>query len=174
MGMTSEQNPHSGAVHNLNTINAIAGNADLRLDFELANDSESPRESANLQFVTWRVPVRAPGDMSASTQIKLRIRADSIRTVRIELDSEAYPDMETPRYGWDVLVPKQAMEITLSLSATKLPGGATQGPVPLDEALKRVRGLVLTPEPRGRGDNGLFARGKTDAGFIELDDIAID
>jgi hypothetical protein len=32
----------------------------------------------------------------------------------------------------------------------------------------------LTPEPRGRGDNGLFARGKTDAGFIELDDIAID
>jgi spore coat protein H len=174
MGMTSEQNPHSGAVHSLNTSNAIVGGADLKLDFELANDSESPRESANLQFVTWRVPVQGPGDLSQSTQIKLRMRADSIRTVRIELDSAAYPDMDTPRYGWDVLVPRQAMELTLVLSNAKLAGGGTQGAVPLDEVRKQVRALVLTPEPRGRGENGLFARGKTDAGFLEMDNVEID
>ena len=174
MGMTSETNPHSGAVHGLNINSPIMGGADLRLDFELANDSDIARESANLQFVTWRVPVQAPGDLGPSTAIRLRMRADNIRTVRIELDSAAYPDTETPRYGWDVLVSRQPTDLTLALDQAKLPGGGTSGAVPLDEVRKQVRALVLTPEPRGRGEDGLFARGKTDVGFLEMDNVEID
>ena len=173
MGMTSEQNPHSGVVHSLNFNDAIMGGADLRLDFELANDSDSPVESAFLQFVSWRIPVQEPGDLGGAGQITLRMKADNIRTVRIELDSAAYPEMDTPRYGWDVIVPRAPTVLTLPLGGAKLPGGATQGVVSLDEVRKQVRGLIITPEPRGRGDNGLFARGKTDAGFLELDDVDI-
>ena len=172
--MTSEQNPRSGVVHNLNFNSPIAGGADLRLDFELANDSDSPQESAFLQFVTWRIPVQAPGDLGGAGQISAAHEGRQ-HPHRAHRTGQRTP---TPRWTRPATAgkrssPEQTKELILDLGAAKLPGGGTQGVVSLDEVLQQVRAVVITPEPRGRGDNGLFDRGKTDLGFLELDDVQI-
>jgi hypothetical protein len=33
---------------------------------------------------------------------------------------------------------------------------------------------VVTPEPRGRKGDGLFPAGKTDTGYLQIDDVVIE
>jgi spore coat protein H len=175
LGMTSDANPHSGVVHNLNGDAPLSGAADVRLDFELANESEDARLSGFEQWVRWRLPLDRPASLGGFNRIRLRIKPDSIRNVRFDVDSPRYPDGdESPRYGWTLLVPPRATEIVLERSNLRLPDGWGQGPVSADEVLEQVSALVVTPEPRGRKGDGLFPAGKTDTGYLQIDDVVIE
>jgi hypothetical protein len=175
LGVSSDASPRSGAVHTLNNDAAIAGATDLRLDFELANETEKASESGFQQWVRWRVPMQATVSFGGFNKIRLRIKADSIRNARIDFDSPLYPDGdESPHYGWSVLVPKQATELVLEPGAIRLPDGSLTGAVSLPDILSQVNGLIISPEPRGRNDEGLFPAGKSDAGFLQIDDVIIE
>ena len=175
LNMTSESNSRSGAVHALNYDNPISGGADLRLDFELANERDNVVQGAFLQFVSWRIPVAGPGDLAMLKALRVRMKADNIRSVRIELDSPRYKNgAESPRYGWEKLIGRQVSELDLPRDMLRLPGGGTQGEVPLDEILSQVSGLIITPQPLGLSDDGLFKVGQTDVGFLQVDDVAFE
>ena len=158
--MTSEQNPRSGAVHNLNFNSPIAGGADLRLDFELANDSDTPPESAFLQFVTWPSRCSSPATWARRGQIRLRMRADNIRTVRLEILSPSYADPEGgDRYGWSLLASQSAQDYVLDVSALTLSDDSRQGPVPVAHILDGALGPGLQPRrPRSQRGRPLARR----------------
>ena len=170
---SSESNAHSGAVHDLNRGSALAGRADARLDFELRNDSNQPATGAFSQWAVMSLPLEKPTPLAGLRRIRVRIAADSLRSVRIELASPNYPE-DGERYGWQVLAGKSSEVQVLDARALALANETTAGPVPIPEILSSVSGLTISPEPRGRSDAGLFPAGKADVGFIQIDDVSIE
>jgi hypothetical protein len=176
LGVSSESNARSGVVHQLNGKSALAGATDLRFDFELADDLDARGGAlADSQFVLLRLPLPGPTPLPDLVGIRLRARADAIRNVRIELDSEAQrDDPDSPRYGWDVLLAPQAMDLTLDAAKLSLSSGAPAGAAPsLEAVLQGVVALTIVPESRGR-KNGIYGSGKSDPGFVQIDDIRIE
>ncbi len=174
LATSSESNVRSSAFHDLNRSRAIGGGADARLEFELHNDSNDPTAGAFSQWAMLRLPLQSPS-LAGLRRIRLRMTADNIRSVRVELGSPAYADPESSeRYGWQVLAGQQVDEAVLDLRDLTLPDGSHQGPVPLAQILGSVDALIISPEPRGRSDEGLLPAGKSDVGFVEIDDVSIE
>ena len=174
LGAVCEGNLRSGAVHDLDVSMPINGRTDLRFDFEFANEHEDTR-GAYSQWVQLRLPLAAPTPLGDLQQVRLQARADSIRNVRVELDSTAYgPESDDARFGWDVTLGRMNTSYVLPRGELALPAGARAGGPGLGEVLEGLRGLIITPEPRGRDGQGFYPAGKTDPGFLRIDDILID
>jgi hypothetical protein len=174
LGVASESNARTGVVHHLNGNGALAGATDLRFDFEFADDLDAAGSVRHSQFALMRLPLPGATRLPDLTRIRLRARADAIRNVRIELDSGVQnDDAESPRYGWDVLLSPQTTDLTLDASKLSLATGAPSGGPSLEAVLNGVQALIIVPEPRGRND-GIYGAGKTDPGFVEIDDVSIE
>jgi spore coat protein H len=175
LATSSQGNVTSGVVHDLNRRSPLTGAADARLDFELRNDSDAPGAEGFSQWAALTLPTARPTDLSTLRRIRVKLSSDNIRSVRIELASTTYSDPEEdPRYGWTVLTSQNPEGHVLTVSSAVLPDGAQQGAVPLAHVLTGVTGLVITPDARGRNEAGLLPVGKSDIGFVQLDDIAFE
>jgi len=165
-------NPRSRVAHGLGLGRALAGRADLRLDFELRNDSRAPADGF-LQWASLRLPFAGgSADLSGVARLRLRLRASGPRTLRIDVESPRYPsDDAALRYGWDVVVGREPRRVTLALRDLALPAWSTADPPPLAEVLVRATGLSFHPQPVGRLASGFFPDGASDAGAIAIDDI---
>jgi hypothetical protein len=174
LNSTTESNARSGAFHQLNQTGAISGMADVRLQFELRNDSDDAA-GAYSQWTVLQLPLAQPTALTSLKRIRFLLRTDSIRRVRIEIASSRYTDPEGgERYGWPLLSSVQAQQYVLDVKDLALPDGTGQGAVPVNEILSLVTGLAVTPEARGRNDAGLLGAGRSDAGFVQLDDISFE
>ena len=177
LGASSEVNPRSGGVFGLQQAGALGGAQDVRFAFELTNDL-SPDPALDVPFANARLPLGAGMvDLTGLQQIQLLGTADQLRTVRIEIDSPKYGnvgsvDTDLGRYGWEVLVGPAANTVMVSAADLALPPG-TPAKATLAEVLANASGLVISPQPRGRNDAGLLPSGKSDVGFVRLDDITI-
>jgi spore coat protein H len=172
LSTSSESNLKSSAYHDLNRRAALGGNADARLEFELRNDSNDPNAGAFSQWAVMRLPLEKQTSLVGLKRIRLRVRADNIRNVRVELSSPAYGDEAADRYGWSLLGGQAIDSGVLELGQLALPDGS-RGPT-LGAVLNSVDGLIISPEARGRSDSGLLPAGKADTGFIQIDDISIE
>jgi hypothetical protein len=171
LSTSSESNLRSGVFHDLNRRGALGGNVDVRLEFELRNET-GDATGAFSQWALMRLPLQKTTSLTGLKSIRLRIIADNIRTVRVELDSPAYGDEAAEHYGWSVLAGQLVDSPVLELSKLALPDGS-RGPN-LGQILSSVAGLTITPEARGRSEAGFFPAGKVDVGFVQIDDIAIE
>jgi hypothetical protein len=173
LSVSSEGNARSGVVHDLNRSNPIGGTADARLDFELRNDSNQVAIGAFSQFAILTLPLEKLTPLSGLRRIRMRISADAIRAVRIELTSANYPP-DGERYGWRVLAGQRPEAFAIDVGELALGDESRRGPVPIAEILSSVTGLAIIPEPRGRSEAGLLPAGKADVGFVHIDDISIE
>jgi spore coat protein H len=172
---TSESNARSAVVHELNRRGPLRGGADVRLDFELRNDSNDAATGAFSQFATLTLPLEQPTDLSRLRRVRLRLAADNIRTVRLEILSPSYADPEGgDRYGWSLLASQSAQDYVLDVSALTLADDSRQGPVPVAHILEALSGLVFSPDARGRSEAGLLPAGTGDVGFVQIDDITFE
>jgi hypothetical protein len=113
-------------------------------------------------------------DLQPLRQIRLRIKADAVRLVRVELDSPSYRDSESGvRFGWDVLARSTPIEVTLTREQLGLPQGESSQDG-LGNILPAVTAIVFSPEARGRNDAGLLPSARADRGFVEVDDILVE
>ena len=104
--------------------------------------------------------------------MRLRLRADRPRSVRIDVESSRYPgDAAGLRYGWKVAVGPAPRSVTLAIRELALPEWSEAEAVPLDEVLARATGISLHPEPVGRQASGFFPPGGSDAGSLRIDDV---
>jgi spore coat protein H len=171
----SEANGRSGALHDLNHRTPLAGGADVRFDFELRNESNDPGGGAFSQFATLTLPLEGPTDLGRVRRVRLRMAADNIRNVRLEILSPDYADPEGgDRYGWSLLASQTPQVYTLEVSALALSDGSRQGPVPVAQILTAISGLMFSPDARGRSEAGLLPAGSTDVGFVQIDDITFE
>jgi hypothetical protein len=165
-------NARSRVAHGLGLRHALAGRADLRLDFELRDDSRAPADRF-LQWASLRVPFAGgSADLSGVERLRLRLRASGPRTLRIDVESPRYPrDDAALRYGWDVDLTSEPRRVTLELRDLAPPVWSTADPPPLAEVLARATGLSFHPQPVGRLASGLYPAGRSDPGALQIDDV---
>jgi hypothetical protein len=165
-------NPRSRVAHGLGLRHALAGRADLRLDFELRDDSRAPADRL-LQWASLRLPFAGGrADLKRVERLRLRLRADAPRTVRIDVESAAYRVGDPAlRYGWDVAVSASARRVSLALRDLAPPVWSTATPPPRAEVLARATGLSFHPQPVGRLASGFFPKGRSDPGSLAIDDV---
>jgi hypothetical protein len=167
-------NPRSRVAHGLGLGRALAGRADLRLDFELRNDSRAAADRFR-QWASLRLPFAGgAADLRQVEAIRLRLRADAPRTIRIDVESARYPgDDAALRMGWDVAVSGEARRVSLRLGDLAPPVWSTADRLPRDEVLARATGLSFHPQPVGRLASGFFPEGRSDPGTLRIDDIEL-
>ncbi len=168
-------NPRTRVAHGLGLARALAGRADLRLDFELRNDSRAPADRFR-QWASLRLPFAGGNtDLSAVERLRLRLRSDGgPRTVRIDVESPRYPsDDAALRYGWDVEAGPEPRFVTLELGDLAPPVWSSAAPPPLAEVLARATGLSFHPQPVGRLASGFLPEGRSDPGTLRIDDVEL-
>lgn len=162
VGSGSTSNARSWAVHELNTTTPIAGKAEARARFELRNeDMGGGNQQGGL-----RVRIEPMQSNWADVKsVKLKIRADSSREVRVNLTGGGV------RMGWTVMASDKAAESTLALDAlSALPGAMADK----DKLLMKVENIEVVAWPKSRGADGRIEMGTSDAGFVAIDDLLIE
>jgi hypothetical protein len=156
----------------LNKDAPMKGSQDLVMKFTYGNEA-APWG----QWSFYRIPMRGGAvDMSARTGIRMWMKADRDRTVRLDLDSpHSKGAMQGIRLGWNVALSATPTQVDVKLAQAATPAWAiAQGKDPKDDPsaiLSTVNGLVWSPQCVGCGASGQLPAGTNDTGFIGIDDV---
>ena len=150
---------------------ALEGLQSLRLSFEYHNQDQTPwGQWSNLALAFEGRPI----DLSNLSGIRLTLRTDSPRVVRVDLDSFLYEaSVEGIKFGWEIAATSAPLTSELLFAEASLPVWAHPTGDQLPAIRARVEALALHPMCNGRDSGGLLAEGTTDAGFLELDAIEL-
>jgi hypothetical protein len=150
----------------------LEGQKSLRLAFEYRNQDQTPwAQWTNVALGFQNRPV----DLSKYSGIRMTLRTDSPRTVRVDLDSLLYEaSIEGIKFGWEVAASNTPLTVELPLAAASLPVWAHATGDQLPAIRARVEALAFHPMCNNREAlGGLLAEGTSDAGFLELDAIEL-
>jgi spore coat protein H len=116
-------------------------------------------------------------DMNQQNQLKIWLKADRPRNLRIGIESSNYKDKDSGgNYGWDIKVSTEAKEYVLSYEDLKWTswdaGNASKNPI--DKALEAVHGLSFSTSPASFNSSGFMEEGSEEVGFVLLDNIEFD
>ena len=150
---------------------ALEGLQSLRLSFEYRNEGVLPWS----HWISLNFPFQGrPADLSAPTGIRLTLRTEGPRTVRIDLESLLYEaSVEGIKFGWEVAGTSSPLTVELPFADAKLPVWARPTGDELAVIRTRIDGLAFQPLCNGRDGGGLLAEGTADIGFVELDAIEL-
>lgn len=163
-----------------NTLNPVAGTADLRFDFQFARLPSAYDEWVQLVLGTAN---SAEQDLSAYQQISITLRADRDRSIRIRLNSPAYNDTfggVWVEFGNDFTVGPTASTVKLRFSKSYYPDWARsvwtagQGWTTTDAearaiVLRRFTGLTFGPSPTTDASGEMLTA--TESGSLQIDNI---
>jgi CotH kinase protein len=177
LGARSESNPASAEVLDLSREGALSGQQDVLFAFELANDPPAtapPR--ARAPYAQLRLPLAGGTvDLSGLKRIRMKLAADRVRSVRIEIDSPLHEAADPPvRYGREFIVGKQRTELILVSSDLAPADRAAPPGRTLAEVLAAVSALIVSPTALLADADGLLPEGRTEPGFVRVDDIDIE
>jgi len=113
-----------------------------------------------------------PTDTTVLTGIRLTLRSNVSRMVRLDLDSLNNPGaMKGIRRGWDLLADTVAKTIEVTFAEAKTPywGGTVNDSLPLIQST--VSGLFFQPQCVGRDGSGQLPAGVLDNGWVDIDDV---
>lgn len=168
LGVQRQTGIHGMLLPSLQQTAALGGQNSLLLSFRigLERDGVIPWSRVRLVFPTPTV------DLTAKSGLRLQLRADSPRVVRVALDSGGYsqPGSELV-LGWDVPVDTVAREVELPFSTASFPAGAPELPETQADVLSSVLGLLLHIEPLERHDPESGELQLEDGGQLQVDDI---
>lgn len=171
LGATTASAPETRFDVALDAEAALDGVHDLRLDFEFRDGPAAWSQWARLDL-----PLSAAlgADLSSTTTLRLVVRADGPRTLRVSFDSYAYTAPETgATLGWDVVLDGSVQELELPLATAAFPDWAPPVPETPGDVLRRVRAVLFDPLPEGRDDAGFLGADVRDRGQIHIDDIEL-
>lgn len=151
---------------------ALEGLQSLLLSFEYRNEGLTPwAQWTNLALGFQGRPI----DLNEYSGIRLTLRTDSPRTVRIDLDSVLYEaSVEGIKFGWEIVTSSTPLPVELAFADATLPAWARPTGDQLPAIRQRVDALAFHPMCNNReAFGGLLAEGTTDPGFLELDAIEL-
>jgi hypothetical protein len=178
MGITVGASRGTAIQHALNRTGALAGTADLKMTFELRNSSDTP-QGAYDQRAYVRIGFDTPqANLQNLRQVKLRLRSDRDRPVRLEFGSSRYlPNTaggRTPRFGWETMATAAGNTVTLDRAMLGFAPGITPTMDVLGNVLAAVNQIYLMAQPATRNaQTGLMPTGTSEQGFLQVDDIEI-
>ncbi len=175
-------NSGTSAKISLNEQEPLAGTKDARLDFMIRNPTPPV---AFGQWAYMRFYMEQPVvDLSGFKQMKIRIKSDKPRMVRVELEGQSGRYKDPPmagrrKYGWDIMATPAGVTATLDFSALAVPAWTPKDPAPPTTVDGERAAVVANTDfifvvalPVDRDPvTGLQAMGVTDAGFIQADNI---
>jgi hypothetical protein len=165
-------NVNSEVSQEVQTTGALDGKQDIRLKFVYRDPSGLPGHGWQ-HWINYFMPF-ANGfhDLTSVAQVRLLLRTDQPRTVRIELESDLY---QTPnkgiKFGWEVTVTNSPTPVRLVLDNARLPSRAKGTSDALSHVRTHVNGLSFNPSVVGRNASGNLGSGNSDPGTLEIDDI---
>jgi spore coat protein H len=163
-------NGHSTDSVAVNTTDPIDGAKTLRISFNFGNETKTWD-----QWMIYRIPlVAAPKDTTSLTGIRMKIRSDQARTVRLDIISpqNAIENLNQGiNLGWDLTVGTTAQVLTVKLLEAKVPSWATDPGIDLTKILQTFASLSLQPICNSRDASGQLPNGVTDNGWVDVDDI---
>jgi hypothetical protein len=176
MGASALSNGASTVAYGLNATAPIAGASDGRIDFTFRNENDDPAKGAWSQWLNFRLRMaKGTVDLTPVQRVRLRLKADSARTVRLDLDSGRYKNpWSGVRFGWgNIRVGTTPVQVTLEMSALAIPSWAqSQGDV-VSDIRAAVNGFIFSVDANGRQASGVFSPGGSDRGWLQVDDIEI-
>ena len=171
-GVRAHANPNSTISVHLESQQPLAGAQSARFDFEYRNE-ESPWE----QWSLLEIPLASgQGDLLALEGIRLHVRADQSRSLRLSLSSPRSSAFDAGiLFGWDLAVGEETKTVEVLFADVAMPqwaidSGAAPDDDPMD-ILQAVTALRFFPEPVGRDLAGQLPDGTSDAGFLLIDEI---
>ena len=174
MGPQVYKNASSDLSASVNTDSPINGKKSAVLSFSFADGKD-----AWGQWINYLVLLKGGArDVSTFSGIRMWIRADRKRDLRIELDS-TYTSAVNGwlREGWFVSLTETPTQIEVLFKDAAFPSwAAAQGIKPmaaLPDILTGVKGILFSPQCVGRGADGFLPKDTKDVGFIEVDDIEL-
>jgi hypothetical protein len=172
-GVQLDASAHTYSTQQLNATQPLNGHQDLRLDFTYRDPTELPGEGWQ-QWIHLILPLEgAFHDLTSVSSIRMLLASDQSRTVRIDLESDRYQAAgKRIRFGWDVPVGNAATAVDLALDQATLPSWGSGTTDVLANVIQHVSGLSFSPSVVGTNDSGYLGSGKSDAGHLEIDDIA--
>ena len=177
MGVNGMCNSTSGLAFGPNAKDPLGGKRDFRADFTFRNESEGP-EGAWQQWCMFAFALEAPpegADLSGGWKVRMKVKADRERSLRVNLDSPRYVMDNTLNgvlYGWEAAAGPETRTLEFALDQASYPGWARVRPdVKLADVVRGVMGISLNPQAAGRTGQGLLTAGTEDAGFLQVDDI---
>jgi spore coat protein H len=152
----------------LNTETPLSGAKSCRIVFSFGNET-----TIYQQWMSYQVPMATiPTDATALTGVRLLIRSNVARVVRMDMDSPNNPDfMKGVRRGWDLAVDTTAkpLEVKFADAKTQGWGGVVNDSLP--SILSTMAGLIFQPQCVGRDGSGQLPDGSRDTGWVDIDDV---
>jgi spore coat protein H len=170
-GTTQMSNVSSTSSVTVNDTDPIGGAKTLRILFNFVDETK-----AWDQWMFYRIPFASPPkDLSALAGIRMKVRSDELRTLRVDVDSPknsaANQGIEV---GWDVSVDVTAKTATVSFAEASVPGWATVPGGNLTSILQSATGLTFRPLCNHVDlSSGHLPAGTTDNGWVDIDDIEL-
>lgn len=163
-------NVNSDISQDVRTIGALDGKQDIRLIFEYRDPSGLPDHGWQ-QWIDYFMPfTNGFQDLTSVAQVRLILRTDQPRTVRIELESDLYQEPKKGiKFGWDVAATSSPTQVRLLLNNAKLSAKGTTDV--LSHVRTHVSGLTFNPSVVGRNASGNLGSGNSDPGYLEIDDV---
>jgi len=153
-----------------NTSNPIGGGADLRFEFTFrSTDNPSPWDV----WGNFQPEFAEPADFSRLREIRLDMRADRSRSIRIALGNyEVYQaNQASSEYGWEnISVTAQSQEVVLDMINIRYPSWAGADPNIRGEVLQSVKTLIFSLNGRYVNNDGVDLI-DNDTGFLQVDNI---
>jgi hypothetical protein len=162
----------------VNTTAPLAGAQDLRIEFDLRNQSDGAA-GANSQFAGMRFYIHdsPTADLRGLREIRLRVKADSARPVRVTLESSARNMSNVPinqRLGWDATATPAGVQMTLRAADARFaPWAPMPAEHPAAEILEWVTRIYVGARAKGLDAGGLLPAGTADRGWLQIDDVEI-
>lgn len=166
-GTTLLSNPNTENNVELSVTDPLAGNKTLRISFNFGNE-ETPWQ----QWLIYHIPMATiPSNVAALTGIKLKIRSNAARKVRLDIISPYNSQADTgANAGWDLDAGKTSSAITVLFADAAVPSWADDPGDDLVKILKNVTALSIQPTCNACSSGQIAATAKDD-GWVDVDDI---
>jgi hypothetical protein len=175
-------NPRSGALHDLNRTEPLAGTQDVRIEVVLDNSIDSIDSGLPVPFSQWaqlRLPFHSGTSLREVRRLRFLSKSNTTRTLVVAIEgARAFRDQAHPRLVASVDSRVVSSELSIELADMKLD---VTGVADLDESAQRALRAAILAEPDALTFqilpvgllSGLLPSGRPDVGFVQLDDLVV-
>jgi len=172
IGLVSYSNSNTDVSYDVNTASALDGLTDIRLDFVYRDPTPDPGQGWQQWIYYFWTFKDSFHDLTSVARLRMILRTDQPRVVRVDLESDLYQAAgKGIKFGWDVPVTNAPTAVDLLIDTAKLPSWGTGTTDVLSNVRTHVNGIAFNPSPVGRDGTGYLGAGKSDPGYLEVDDV---
>lgn len=165
-------NASSDASQEVDTTGALDGHQDIRLRFVYRDPAGVPGDGGRHWIYYFMPFAGGVHDLTSVKHVRLLLRTDRPRTVRIELESDWYQKSHSGiKFGWDVAVTHSPAPVDLMFDKARPPSSSRGTTDAFSHIRTHVSGLTFNPSVAGLNASSRLGSGRSDPGYLAIDDV---